>query len=279
MGGVLPKPLVGLVGKVKLMKYRLSLINLLLVALLLIGILLAGIVTVQGQNTVCNWYYKRAANHAQPTLDPNFSFIQNYGGYYILPNTTEKVVFLTFDAGYENGNVEKILDTLKAESVPGAFFLLSHFVSANTALVKRMFAEGHTVCNHTATHKDYSCADEAALRADLEKLEALCLEKTGSGMSHYFRPPEGRFSEQMMKSLHHLGYKTIFWSFAYADWDNQRQPDANSAKKKILDNIHPGAVLLLHPTSSVNAQILGDVIRQLKAEGYRFGTLDELTAS
>ncbi len=229
--------------------------------------------------TTYNWYCKHVPSHSQPLLDPQFSFIGQYDGYYILPHTDEKVVFLTFDAGYENGNVEKILDTLHEEEVPGAFFLLAHFIRSNSSLVKRMFEEGHTVCNHTMTHKDYSNADTQTLDTDLKQLEALCLEKTGYSMSRYFRPPEGKFSEKMLKSLKSLGYKTIFWSFAYADWDNRKQPNPVAAKEMILSHIHPGAVLLLHPTSSVNAAILQEVIVELKAEGYRFGSLDELTGA
>ena len=190
----------------------------------------------------------------------------------------DKVVYLTFDAGYENGNVEKILDTMKEEQVTGAFFILSNLIDRNPQLVLRMANEGHIVANHTSSHKDMTSVDNIdAFASELETLNAKYQALTGKPMAHYYRPPEGRFDERGLSFAKELGYKTVFWSFAYADWDNTKQPSAEYAKKKIFDNLHNGAVILLHPTSATNAQILGEVIRELKAEGYRFGTLDELT--
>lgn len=230
------------------------------------------------------WYCKRNKNNLQPTLDANLQWITQYGGCYIDPvhgnEHTEKVLYLTFDAGYENGNVARILDTLKAEEVSGTFFVLDHLLLTNTDLVRRMTAEGHIVANHTAKHKDITKLEsKEALSAELRALESLYYEKIGTDMPKYFRPPEGSFSKQSMQWLHELGYQTIFWSFAYADWDNQNQPTHASAKQKIMENLHNGAVLLLHPTSATNAAILGDVIRECKALGYRFGSLDELVAN
>jgi peptidoglycan-N-acetylmuramic acid deacetylase len=210
-------------------------------------------------------------------------YIEQYNGYYIDckhgDNNEEKVVYLTFDAGYENGNISKILDTMKEKQVNGAFFVLGNLVTKNTDLVKRMADEGHLVCNHTNVHPDMTKkATFEGFKAELEALETLYREHTGREISRYFRPPEGRFNEETMKYANELGYKTIFWSFAYADWDNNAQMSPEAAKKKIFDNIHNGAVILLHPTSATNAQILADVIDTLKAQGYRFGSLDELTA-
>ena len=232
---------------------------------------------------VYNWYCKRMPDHKQPTLDTPMRVIEEYEGYYLDTRhgdgCADKVVYLTFDAGYENGNVAKILDVLKAEQVSGAFFVLEHLITANTDLVKRMVEEGHLVCNHTMKHKDMTrMATEEEFLAELRGLEALFYEKTGSVMPKYYRPPEGRFSESNLKYAMAGGYKTIFWSFAYADWDNDHQMSPEKATKMILDNVHNGAVLLLHPTSATNAAVLGGVIRELKAQGYRFGTLDELVA-
>ena len=210
------------------------------------------------------------------------SFIEKYSCYYVdkkhNESSQDKVIYLTFDAGYENGNVTKILDILKTEKVSGAFFVLSHLIEANTELVKRMADEGHLVCNHTARHRDmtrYHTKEEFA--AELDALNTLYKEKIGLEMPKYYRPPEGKFSEENLKFADELGYKTVFWSFAYADWDNAHQMSPAAAEKKILDNIHNGEVMLLHPTSATNVAVLGNVIRQLKAQGYRFGTLDELT--
>lgn len=230
-----------------------------------------------------SWYCVRNTEHKQPVADANMRFVEDYGGYYVDKkhgdDCEEKVVYLTFDAGYENGNVEKILDVLKQKQAPAAFFILTNLVVKNTALVKRMSDEGHLVCNHTSKHPDvskYTSLEE--LSAELDALEKTYTEYTGLKLSPYFRPPEGRFSIDTLKYAEELGYKTVFWSFAYADWDNDNQMCDYAAKKKILDNIHNGAILLLHPTSETNAAILGDVIDELRAQGYRFGTLDELTA-
>ena len=223
-----------------------------------------------------SWYCKRAGEHKQPDLPQEFSFINDCGGYWI-GSPDEKVVYLTFDAGYENGNVEKTLDVLKEKQVSGAFFVLLHLVQDESELVRRMAAEGHLVCNHTAHHKDMSkISDKSLFEKELRELEEAYRAVTGSEIGRFYRPPEGRFNRENLEMATEQGYKTVFWSFAYADWDNKNQPSLESAKQKILDNIHNGEVLLLHPTSTTNATILGEVIDILKSEGYRFGTLDEL---
>ena len=228
----------------------------------------------QGQH----WYCVHAKDHARPTADPSLAYVEKHDGYYIGKQADDKVIYLTFDAGYENGNVAKILDVLKEKQVPAAFFVLSHLIDHDTALVKRMFDEGHLVCNHTAHHRDMS---KVTQRSEFEKelldLETLCEEKTGQKMAKYYRPPEGNFNELNLRYAKEMGYQTIFWSFAYADWDNQKQMDPEKAKQKILSNLHAGEVMLLHPTSSTNAQLLGEVIDECIRQGYRFGTLHELT--
>ncbi len=227
-----------------------------------------------------SWYCKHRKDHLQPSADTCISFIEEYNGYYIDKKhgdkCEDKVIYLTFDAGYENGNIAKILDILKEENITGAFFVLGHLIDNNTQLVMRMFDEGHLVCNHTFSHRPMVGKTKDEFRCELGKLEKLCLEKTGHTMSHYYRPPEGRFDEESMRYANELGYKTVFWSFAYADWDNNKQMSNESAEKKILENIHNGEIMLLHPTSATNAQILKDIIKELKSEGFRFGSLDEL---
>ena len=229
-----------------------------------------------------NWYCVRNKDHKQPIADCNMRFIEDFDGYYIDhthgDSCDEKVIYLTFDAGYENGNISKILDVLKAQDVKATFFILENLIIKNPALVKRMADEGHIVANHTTKHADvtkYSSLDD--LRSDLEALEKLYYQETGYIMPKFFRCPEGRFSKRSMEYLKELGYKTIFWSFAYADWDNNAQPAGAVAKEKILSNVHNGEIMLLHPTSKTNAEILDDVIIELKEQGFRFGTLDELT--
>lgn len=227
-----------------------------------------------------SWYCVHVRDHRQPTADARFSFISEYGGFYIDEKhgdkDSEKVIYLTFDAGYENGNVSRILDVMKTEEVTGAFFVLGNLVEKNPDLINRMFDEGHLVCNHTYSHKAMVGYNREQFTAELEKLEEACIRKTGRELSKFYRPPEGVFDRNSLAYAKDMGYKTVFWSFAYADWDNNKQMSASSAKAKILENLHNGEIMLLHPTSKTNADIIGDVIRELKAEGYRFGSLEEL---
>lgn len=227
------------------------------------------------------WYVVRNKEHKQPTLDANQRIIEKYGGYYLdkryRDDNTDKVVYLTFDAGYENGNIEKILDTLKENEVCGAFFILENLINRNTELVMRMADEGHVVCNHTASHRDMTKVGSIEeFSAELSRLEKIYLEKTGKEMAKLYRPPEGKYDEKTLSYANELGYKTVFWSFAYADWDNNNQPSEEKAMKIILDNIHNGAIILLHPTSKTNAEILPELIATLKSMGYSFGNLLEL---
>lgn len=226
-----------------------------------------------------HWFIKRNKCDT-PTFPPEAEEIEQYGAYYIDKKVDEenKVIYLTFDAGYENGNVERILDVLKKENVPAAFFLLDNIILKNTDLVNRMAEEGHLVCNHTKNHKNLSSASDEEIERNLIALEKIYEEKTGREMAKYFRFPEGSYSVNALKCINKMGYKTLFWSFAYEDWDNGRQMNKERAMKKVLDNTHNGAVMLFHPTSETNADIFGDLIREWKSMGYNFGTLDQLTA-
>ena len=192
------------------------------------------------------WYVKRNGNN-KPPIEKNFSFIERYNGYYVGKGEDKKIC-LTFDAGYENGNVEKILDILSEKNVKGAFFLLEHFITKNTNLVLRMVNEGHQICNHTKKHKDLSAISSDDIDNEILGLEEVYFNKTGLKMDKYFRFPEGKFSENALKRVSELGYKTVFWSFGYCDWDNNKQPDKDYALKLMLDNLHPGEIMLLHPT-------------------------------
>ena len=222
-----------------------------------------------------SWYAVHQKDGTRPPAPAEIPSIGEHGGYYL--GEDKPVVYLTFDAGYENGNVERILDGLRAEGVPGAFFILENLVNRNPELVKRMADEGHLVCNHTARHKDMTTFTEADFKEELGRMETAYRTLTGQEMARYYRPPEGRFTLDNLDWAKELGYSTILWSFAYADWDNEKQPDPEAALEKILAGAHNGMVLLLHPTSETNARILPGLIRALKDRGFRFGTLDELT--
>ncbi len=242
------------------------------------------ILPTQAQAVRHQWYCKHVKDHVQPPLDGRLSFIEDHNAYYIDrrhidANADDKVIYLTFDAGYENGNIEKTLNILRDEKVPAAFFILQNLIIKNADLVKRMANEGHLVCNHTARHKDMSNWEDDAFIGELEALETLYAEHIGGEMPKYYRPPEGVFSRENLICAAKNGYKTIFWSFAYPDWDNNKQMPLEKAKSIILDNLHNGEVMLLHPTSETNVQILADIIREARTQGYRFGTLDELTGA
>lgn len=230
-----------------------------------------------------SWYCKRKTDHSQPELSEEFKALKEKYDYIWCDennsdiNANEKVIYLTFDAGYENGNIEKILNVLKEEGVPATFFLLDNVIIKNTDIVKRMIDEGHTIGNHTLKHKDVTKFKNINdFEKELNSLNDLYEEKTGEKMSEYFRPPEGKFNEQTLIWAKDLGYKTVFWSFAYADWDNGSQPDKDFALKKIFDNIHNGEIMLLHPTSSTNAEIIKSVIKELKNQGFKFEKLENI---
>ena len=222
-----------------------------------------------------NWYCKREKNRLRPSADPNMAYIEEENGFFIGKDPEEKVLYLTFDAGYENGNIARILDVLKKHNAEGAFFILENLINRNLELVQRMINEGHLICNHTAKHKDMTKLSEAEAEKELRALEDLYREKFGRELAPFYRPPEGKFDRKSLGVAKKLGYHTAFWSLAYADWDNAKQPDPEKAKKLLCEHLHNGAVILLHPTSKTNADILDALLTQWENEGYRFGSLSE----
>lgn len=194
-----------------------------------------------------------------------------------LGDTSEKVLWLTFDAGYENGCTAQILDVLQKHGVKAAFFLVGNYIEQNPELVRRMAEEGHTVGNHTYHHYDMSqINDPTRFREELESLERLYQETTGQSLPKFYRPPQGIYSEENLTMARELGYKTVFWSLAYVDWLNDDQPTAEEAFAKLIPRVHNGAVVLLHSTSRTNAEILDELLTRWEGMGYRFATLDEL---
>ena len=210
-----------------------------------------------------------------PTGPASAEQLAKYGGYY-MGDPTEQVIYLTFDAGYENGCTAEILDVLKAHEVSAAFFLVGNYMERNADLVRRMVAEGHIVGNHTMHHKDMANLSETEFLQELSALEELFRQTTGKELPKFYRPPQGVYSEENLKAAQKAGYKTVFWSLAYADWDNAKQPSPESAMEKLTGRIHNGAVVLLHSTSKTNAQILDDLLTAWEDAGYRFGTLEQL---
>ena len=214
----------------------------------------------------------------RPVGNATINDLGKYHAYYA-EDTNEKKIYLTFDAGYENGNMPAILDALKKHSAPAAFFVVGHMIESAPDIVRRMAAEGHIVGNHTYHHPDMSAiSDKASFQKELDSLAALYQEITGQELSHFYRPPQGKYSEQNLKLAQELGYQTVFWSLAYVDWYADNQPTAEQAYAKLLPRIHNGAIVLLHSTSSTNAAILDDLLSKWEDMGYRFAPLTELSA-
>ena len=202
--------------------------------------------------------------------------LRQYDAAY-MGDTGKKVLYLTFDAGYENGCTEKILDVLKKQDVKAAFFLVGNYIEKNPDLVRRMVDEGHIVANHTMHHYDMSkLSDRDAFAKELQDLEALFTSVTGKELPKYYRPPQGIYSRENLQMAKELGYKTVFWSLAYADWDNNKQPTREQAFEKLLPRTHDGAVVLLHSTSQTSAEILDELLTKWKEDGYQFETIDAL---
>lgn len=225
-------------------------------------------------NKFIGWGIKRNDNHEQPDLGTeNKKLIDKYDGI-AMGNKETKKVYLTFDLGYEAGYTDKILDTLKANDVTATFFITAHYLNTNEDLVKKMIENGNDVGNHTVNHYSMPSISDEKIEEEVMKLHTAVYEKTGYEMK-YFRPPKGEYSERVLAKINSLGYKTIMWSFAYDDWDEKKQGRESYGKEKILNNIHSGAVILLHATSKDNMNILDECIKEIKNMGYEFKSLDE----
>lgn len=224
---------------------------------------------------ITNWGLSFQQEGKPPVGNASSEYLAKYGALYCGPES-EKKLYITFDAGFENGNTEKILDALKKHGVKATFFLVGNYFETQPELVKRMVAEGHTVGNHTYSHPDMSkIADEASFQNELEKNARLYKDITGEEMPKLYRPPQGKFCESNLKMAQKLGYHTVFWSLAYVDWYENDQPTKEEAFGKLLPRAHPGAVVLLHSTSKTNAGILDDLLTEWEKMGYTFGNLEE----
>ncbi len=229
---------------------------------------------VSAESGAMNWYCKKVTDHKRPDCPFDEKMLKENNAVYL--GKDEKVLYLTFDAGYSNAHVETICQVLKKHRVTGAFFVLKHFVEANPELVKTLSDNGNLICNHTMNHPNVSRLSPEKIREELLGMEELYRSVTGKEMAKFFRPPEGSFSQASLQCVKELGYQTVFWSVAYADWDNNNQPTEAEAMEKLLLRVHNGAVILLHPTSQTNAAILDGLLTTLKEQGYRFASLEEL---
>lgn len=225
-------------------------------------------------NKKIEWGIQRKNNHEQPNLGKkNVELINKYNGIAI-GNKEKKCIYLTFDLGYEAGYTEKILDALKENNVKGTFFITAHYVNTASDLVKRMIDEGHIVGNHTVNHKSMPSISDENLKEEVMKLHQVVYEKYNYEMK-YIRPPKGEYSERILSLCEKLGYKTVMWSFAYVDWDEKKQQNESEAMDKIISNLHNGEIMLLHATSKTNADVMDEMIKKVKEEGYEFRSLEE----
>ena len=225
-------------------------------------------------NKLLAWGFKKEKNKAPSMPSEYTSVLEAYDGYY-LGNQKKKVLYLTFDEGYENGYTNQILDVLKKTKTPAAFFVTGPYLEKETEIVKRMIDEGHIVGNHTVNHPSMPSVSDETVIKEIDNLNNMFKEKYGKTMN-YFRPPRGEFSERTMSITKDMGYKTIFWSSAYADWDTNNQKGTDYALEQFTSQLHNGSIILLHAVSKDNADALESMINTAKKQGYTFLSLDNL---
>ena len=226
-----------------------------------------------------NWGLGFGTEGKPPTGNASAEELKKYNAYFI-GDTTQNTIYLTFDCGYENGNTEPILDALKKHDVKATFFVVGNFLETSPEIVKRMIAEGHTVGNHTYHHLDMSSISSTdAFKKETQDVENLFEQITGTPITKFYRPPQGKYNIENLKMAQELGYHTFFWSLAYVDWYQDKQPTKDEAFGKLLKRIHPGAIVLLHSTSSTNAQILDELLTKWEEMGYTIKPLTELAGA
>lgn len=249
-----------------------------LAAVVVLALVLGAVVLTAETVETASWGLSFRTEGSPPVGPANAATLASYDAAYI-GDTTKKKIYLTFDAGYENGCTAKILEILKKHNVQAAFFLVGNYIERNGDLVRQMVKDGHIVGNHTMHHPDMSkISDYSAFQKELEDLEALFEQTTGEKMQKFYRPPQGIYSQSNLEMAQKLGYKTVFWSLAYVDWNTSSQPTAEYAFSKLLPRSHNGMVVLLHSTSETNAAILDELLTKWENLGYTFGTIDELFA-
>lgn len=223
-----------------------------------------------------NWGLSFQTDGEPPIANASMEELARFDAYYA-QNTTEKVLYLTFDAGFENGNTSIILDALKKHNAPATFFVVGTYIESNPDLIKRMEKEGHIVGNHTYHHPDMTkLSSLSAFEKELKDVENAYNNVTGKEMTKFYRPPQGKYNENNLQMAKELGYHTFFWSLAYVDWQENNQPTKEEAFDKLLTRVHPGAIVLLHSTSKTNGEILDELLTKWEEMGYQFKSLDSI---
>lgn len=223
-----------------------------------------------------NWGLSFQQDGEPPVANASFEELKKYNAYYA-EDTSEKKLYLTFDAGFENGNTPAILDALKKHDVKATFFVVGTYIKDNPNLIKRIHEEGHLIGNHTYHHPDMSqIATKESFHKELKDVETEYKNVVGEEMTKFYRPPQGKYNESNLQMAKDLGYHTFFWSLAYVDWYENDQPSKEEAFQKLLGRIHPGAIVLLHSTSKTNADILDELLTKWEKMGYKFASLETL---
>ena len=268
--------------KIKKIKRKISMLSILIVGIISLSVISANYyddITINTASTTLSnkkigWGIRNGNNHEQPDVgSSNRQLIEKYNGI-CLGNKEQKYIYLTFDLGYEGGYTTHILDVLKENNVNATFFITAHYVNTASDIVKRMIDEGHIVGNHTVNHKSMPDISDEEIKKEVMNLHQTIYEKYGYEMK-YIRPPKGEFSERTLSLSQSLGYKNVMWSFAYVDWDDNKQPSHDTALEKIISNLHNGEIMLLHATSKTNSEIMGDMIKKIKEQGYEFRSIDD----
>lgn len=221
------------------------------------------------------WGFSKKNDGSVPDVGRYGPLIEKYDGFYVDPSG-DKVVYLTFDNGYEQGYTGKVLDILKEKRVPATFFVTGHYIESAPDLLKRMAKEGHLIGNHSWSHPDFTKVSKEKMEKELNQVDAAVRELTDQEVMTFMRPPRGTFNEKTLEWAKEFGYTHAFWSLAFVDWETDKQRGWEYAYESVIDQIHPGAVILLHTVSQDNAEALSQLIDELNKRGYRFGSLNDL---
>lgn len=221
------------------------------------------------------WGFKKSTNNNIPDIGSYENILKNNLVFYA-DKHTKKDIYLTFDNGYEAGYTKDILKVLKEENTPATFFVTGHYVEEEPEIIKQMDKDGHIIGNHSYHHPDFTSLNKSEIKQELDYVQEAVEEITGNDSMKYVRPPRGTFNEETLKWTEELGYVSVFWSLAFKDWERNKQKGEMYAYEQIMDQIHPGAIILLHTVSEDNAKALKKVIQQLKKDGYTFKSLDDL---
>ena len=221
------------------------------------------------------WGFSKNKNHKQPYIGKYLDEIKDTNSYYVGDENIKKV-YLTFDAGYDNGNLEKILNTLKEKDVQATFFITGDFLNRFSDLTIKINNDGHLIGNHTWSHANITKLNKDDIFNELKKVEHKFYEITGDKIDPFFRPPAGVFNNRSLNVIKEYGYNTIFWSIAYKDWETNKTKDINVSVNSVIDNLHNGAIILLHTVSNENVIALPIIIDKIREEGYEIASLNDL---